>query len=345
VVTGEVRTRRRSLVAASEAGLVLELSADAGAVVRAGEVLARLDGSRLELSLSTLRAQRASADVEVEQRREEAAQAQRNLETTRELVEKKTVGEKRLVDATSARNVARIVLAQAESQLQVLAAQQAELEQRIQDTQIRAPFNGVVINKQTEVGEWLDVGEALVEMVSVSELEVWLDVPQRYAPTLANGSAPDGTIGVRIDALDLRLELKGGRAVPQVDPSARTFKLIVPLPPDSAGPGMISAGMSVTASVPSGGRAQHWTVARDALLRGEAGSYLYLAQGAAEDSTAQASRVAVEELFDVDGRVVVRSAGLKANDLAIVEGNERLFPGAPVIAVLADPAGQRAESE
>ncbi|MFT5049645.1 MAG: RND family efflux transporter MFP subunit [Chlamydiales bacterium] len=339
VVTGEVRPVRRSFVAAREPGLVLELSARAGAALQVGEIVARLDSGRLELALATLRTQRASAEVEVEQRREEADQAQRDLETTRELVQKKTVGEKRLVDATSALRVATLVVAQAESRLNVLAAEQAELERRVDDMLVRAPFNGVVVSRLTEVGEWLAVGEALAEMVSVEELEVWLDVPQRYAAALARGAGLEASIDIRIDALDMPVVVLGGRMVPQVDARARTFKYVVALRPANVSAGAITAGMSVTASVPTGARGKHWTVARDAVLRGEAGSYLYLVRASAGDAPAQAARIPIEELFNVNGRVAVRAAALKAGDQAVVEGNERLFPGAPVIAA---PAGDRA---
>jgi hypothetical protein len=49
--------------------------------------------------------------------------------------------------------------------------------------------------------------------------------------------------------------------------------------------------------------------------------------------------VQVQEMFPIGTRTVVASAGLREGDLVIVEGNERLFPMAPVIPIEQDPAG------
>ena len=348
-VTGEVRPRRRSFVAPREAGLVLEVTVRPGDVVQEGALLARLDGTRLELALETLNAQRRAGEVGLEQRREEAAQADRDLAVARELASKGTVGQKQLTDSTSAAKVAHIRVSQAESELAVLAARQRELARRLEDLSLVAPFAGAVVAKLAEVGEWLEIGKPVVELVSASELEVWLNVPQRHAGALA---AAGESIVVRIEAVGLELPLAAGRTVPQVDANARTFKYVLDLPrealqgPESPDPIPVAAGMSVVADVPTGQRDEHWTVARDAILRRESGSFLFVAravaapegedgEGRGEDAPPahQAVRIAVTYLFSTGGRAVVRANGLQAGDLAVVEGHERLFPGAPIVPV------------
>ena len=339
-------------MASREAGVVLEFAVRPGETVAAGGVLASLDGSRLELSLATLRAERGAADVLLEQRQEEAAQADRDLEVARELAEKKTVGQKLFTDAQSAARVAHIRVAQATSQRDVLEARLAELEQRLADMTLRAPFSGVVVAKQAEVGEWLELGRPLLELVSVDELEVWLDVPQAQAPAAGEGM---GAVQVSIEAAGLELELQGGRVVPQVDPSARTFKLVLDLPnetgrsssdaggaaaagglPDESNRGSdsdsarVTPGMSATAFVPTASMRERWTVAPDALMRSELGSFLFVARPGAAGGGLQAIRLPVEVLFTNAGRVAVESDGLRAGELIVIEGNERLFHGAAV---------------
>ena len=95
--------------------------------------------------------------------------------------------------------------------------------------------------------------------------------------------------------------------------------------------------MSVAAVVPTGSEGDHLTVSRDAILRGPTGPFLYVAEGGGEGRPAAAAMVPVEVLFSVGDRAAVRGHDLAAGALAVVEGNERLFPGAPV---LPTPAGE-----
>jgi multidrug efflux pump subunit AcrA (membrane-fusion protein) len=98
--------------------------------------------------------------------------------------------------------------------------------------------------------------------------------------------------------------------------------------------GQLTPGMSLTAWLPTGQLTERLTVSKDAVLRNEAGAYVYVARGGGgEGAGAPASAVAVsvQVLFPVADRVVVTSRDIRAGDLAVVEGNERLFPMTPVI--------------
>ena len=95
--------------------------------------------------------------------------------------------------------------------------------------------------------------------------------------------------------------------------------------------------MSVTATVPTGAEADHLTVSRDAILRSATGPYLYVAAGGGDGKPAAAVMVPVEVLFSVGDRAAVRGRDLAAGALVVVEGNERLFPGAPLLPSPAAP--------
>ncbi len=80
-------------------------------------------------------------------------------------------------------------------------------------------------------------------------------------------------------------------------------------------------------------------VSRNAILRNEAGAFLYVARqppGAAGGEAARAVPLRVTVSFGVGDRVVVQGAGLAEGDLVVVEGNERLFPMMPVIPIPAE---------
>ena len=337
VVTGDVRAARRSWLAAEEPGLVLEIGVREGQSVAEGDVLARLDAGRLELQLATLAAELASSEASLEVSREEAALAERDLEILSALAERRAANPKELADARTQASVARARVDKAAREVDVIQARRAELADRVDQMTIRAPFDGVVVARGSEAGQWLGVGEPLVELVSAKELEAWLDVPQRFIAALAAGTSP---LSLRVDATGEVIELSERRVVPDVDPRARTFRIVVPI--DLGGRTLVP-GMSVTAWVPTGEMADHLTVSKDAILRNETGEYLYVARGGGEGAPAQAMPLPVEVLFRSGSRAVVRAESLAPGDSVVVEGNERLFPMAPVVPMPA-AAGDGSES-
>jgi len=334
-VTGTIRPVRRSLVAAREAGIVLELLVREGAAVKQGEVLARLDAERLRLDETVLQAEAAEARASIEERRAEEGKARREAATATLLAERGVSQPKERDDAVSDVSAAAARTLAAEKKVEVLDARSGLLRRRIADAEIRAPFPGTVTGLRAEVGSWVATGGPLLELTSTADLEARLDVPQG---SLAPLRAHSGTVRLVLDASGRELDLDGARIVGEVDPVSRTFAALVPIPAAAD----VAPGMSVTATVPTGAEAEHLTVSRDALLRSATGPYLFVAVGGGEGKPATAAMVAVEILFSVGDRAAVKGRDLAAGAKAVVEGNERLFPGAPILPTttpVAEPAG------
>ena len=115
----------------------------------------------------------------------------------------------------------------------------------------------------------------------------------------------------------------GLRIIPDVDPQARSFSVILTLDnPD----GLMSPGMSVVAWIPTGEEAEQLTVPKAAVTRNGKDAYVYRTQN--KDGKTTAARTPVTVLFNWAGRAIVESDELKNGDKVIVEGNERLMPGA-----------------
>jgi RND family efflux transporter MFP subunit len=207
----------------------------------------------------------------------------------------------------------------------VAAARIELLAQRLADMTVRAPFAGVVLARRAELGEWVGEGDPLVELVSVGQVEAWIDIPQRYFAAVAKRQV---VITISIDSIQERADADRLRIIPQVDQRSRSFTVVVRL--DDHG-GRLTPGMSLSAWVPTGGRSDALTVSSDAVLRNDVGAYVYVARGGESGTPGQATPANVHVRFPVDDRIVVESAALQPGDLVVVEGNERLFPGAPVI--------------
>jgi len=188
---------------------------------------------------------------------------------------------------------------------------------------ITAPFAGTVIARRGEVGSWLGTGDTVCVLLATEALEVWLEVPQG----LLGATRREGLIvSVLVDATGETVEVSSCRPIPDVDERSRTFALVAPL---EASP-TLAAGMSVTAELPLEESRDQLTVSRDAILRHDAGTFVYVVLPGGEGQPPRAAPMRVEVLFQTPERAVVRGAGLAPGTSVVVEGNERLFPMAPI---------------
>jgi RND family efflux transporter MFP subunit len=325
LVTGELRAVHRARVATEEPGLVMDMPVQAGQRVRKGDLLAQLDSKRLEIELARLASEGQAATAARDERQTDLDWRLRDLENLQALSKGGASNPKELYDAESQVAIARTRIAAADFAIAVIQGNIELMRKRVEDMRITAPFDGMIVVKLIEQGEWLAEGDAAVEMVSTQEIEAWLDVPQQFSDAIIDKSP---TVAVNIEATGASIDASNLWPVPNVDSRARTFPLIVRLDNEA---GALAPGMSVTAWVPTGDFAEQLTIHKDALLRGPTGTYVYVARSTGPDAPAIATPVDVQVLFALDDRFVARTMGLNAGDQLIVEGNERLFPTAPVI--------------
>lgn len=323
LVTGELRSVHRSRVASEEAGLVVKMHVVEGQAVEAGEVLAELDRRRLELALAQSNADLRVAEALVTERKADMQQAKDDAESLRTVFEQRAANAKELRDAESRLRIAEARLLGAEQAVEVTIAQRDLVEKRLSDMTVKAPFAGIVVAKHVEVGEWLGEGDPIVDVISTGTIEAWLNVPQSL---YVDSQAKDASIAVNVDATNGIVRSAQKRVIPLVDAKARTFMMVVTLDNEQQA---FAPGMSVTGWVPMGAAEERLTVSSNAILRNEAGPYVYVVRKQTE-GPAKAMPVKVRVLFPHGSRRVIESSELQAEDLVVTEGNERLFPFAPV---------------
>ena len=216
-LTGSFTARRAARVSPRMSGLIAQAVADAGDEVAVGDVMVRLDDELARLEL-------AQSEAAVEQARAGLAEAERLRDEGQRLVSDRFLPETEVRARESAVRVAEAVLNVAEAERNTVA-------ERVERHNITAPFDGVIARRLAEVGEWVETGTAVVELVAVDSL--WLDVqaPQRLWPALRAGA----DVSVQVDALPGQTHPARIHArVPVSDPSARTFLLRLVLDEENA---------------------------------------------------------------------------------------------------------------
>lgn len=373
-LVGTALPQATAIVAAEVNGVVAQINAEEGAFVRRGEPLVTLDPEVVQLQLEEARARLDSLQsrldelengtrTEVIQRWEATlaesrallAKAEFERMRMRELNIDQTANTKELNDAerdyeaaqaranqivaqlSEARTGARKEeLARARADVGAARAMAALLERHRRKTVITAPFDGFVVQRRTEVGEWIEQGGAVAEMVDVERIKVRVDVPQdaiRFAQ-------PGSPATVVVDALGRSLAAQVARVIPRASVNARTFPLEIDLPNQDH---EILPGMTVWANVAAGPVGKRLMVLKDAVVPRGLEKQIFVIRKT--EQGAMAVPLPVQTGLEVGIEIEVIAPGLQADDQVVCRANERLFAPTPVIPTpLQPPASQPATS-
>jgi RND family efflux transporter MFP subunit len=321
-VTGELQPVRRALLAAEEEGLVVEVIPEEGDLVKQGDVVARLRDVRARLEVERAESEVGVRQATLAERQAELARARHDLERIEALQSAASAAWKELEDKRTGVLGAEARVQAAEAELTSAKSDLNWTREKLSRLTVQAPFTGRVIAKRTEVGQWLRQGDGVVELLGMDHVDARLDVPERFMHRLVEVSVP---IRIRIQATGEVIEAPISGVIPLADPRSRLFPVRVRLD-NSAG--KLQPGLSITGMVPTGGSEATLTVHKDAIRRDEAGEFVFF------DANGAAAMARVRTLFPVGNRVAIEPGALTAGARVVIEGNERMMPGQPLI-----PAG------
>jgi HlyD family secretion protein len=167
---GTVRARLRASVTAETGGRVVEVARREGDAVTAGDVIVRLNDAshlaQLELSRQGVRVARAGKEEACLRK----ARAGRELARMQKLQAQRIVSEDVLDELQYAADAARVACQSAASELERALASVNVAEAELAKTLILAPFDGVVAEVSTEVGEWVTPSPPLLTSPAVVDL-------------------------------------------------------------------------------------------------------------------------------------------------------------------------------
>ncbi len=287
-------------LAAETSGRVVRLLVDGGSVVKAGQVLAELDGEPQRLAVASARASVERLEALLENQR-------RTVKRYQEL-RSKAVSESMLEEAV-AQQSAR------EAELNDARARLAEAEYRLDRTRIKSPVDAIVERRLISVGDYVSPGTPIVTIVGKGQLRAVLPFPERLSGQLRPGLA-----------VTLDQPARAGATVtgtitevrPMVGTNNRAFEALVQLPAGSDWP----PGGTLNARVVLASR-EGVVVPTAAVVRRPAGEVVYVVSG---DKVAE--RKVTVGIRDAE-RVEIL-AGLEPGETVAVSGAGFLTDGALV---------------
>ena len=298
MVPGTVVSRHDARLSAEVEGR-LTMVAEVGTVVATGDPVATVEDTALRLLNTELKAQvtRAEANLrflEGEQQRY-ARLAESNLTAVTQLEQ-----------IRSTRDVAR-------GDLEVAQARLEQNEHQLARTAIRAPFDGVVVERLMTPGERVTDGAAVTRLVDQQNLEVIARAPLDYFPFVQQGLLLDLRAGEQSALGRVRTVVAVG------DENTHQFELRL----DIEGP-PFPVGQTLRVSIPTAGTRQVLTVPRDALVLRPEGQSVFVVDG-----NNQARQVSVTVGVGQGDDIEVLGE-VAPGDRVVIRGNERLQPGQAV---------------
>jgi RND family efflux transporter MFP subunit len=298
---GTVMSRNDSQLASEVEGRISWV-AEVGTVVKAGDIVARIDNKLASLQLSSDKANVARLSAQLSFDRDQAARMEN-------LFNQNAIAKSTRDQAKSTRSMDAGALAQAHASLD-------KSQYQLSHSDIRAPFPGRVVSRLINTGEYATAGKPVVRLVQTDALEVSVQSPIDAAHYLAEGM----TLTVEIEGKPVDAKVRA--IVPVGDVASRTIEVRIVLP---SGTGLV--GDAAKVFIPSAQPHNVLAVPRDALVLREDNTYIFKV-----DKKNQAQRIAVETGSEEGPLVEIR--GLVApGERVIVRGAERLEAGQKVRAV------------
>jgi RND family efflux transporter MFP subunit len=218
-------------------------------------------------------------------------------------------------------------LRQVESRIKAAEQEILRLEDLKSKYTLRAPFDGYVINKLTEVGAWVRSGDPIAEIVHLDNLEFEFAVPQQYMGEIQRSFETGGTnlkARIEIEGLSETIEGEVDTIVPQADLRSRTLPVRAKIANvERGGLPLLRPGMIGRASLSFGNRREVILIKKDALVLGGATPIIYKLVKNGDKTTV--TQVSVKAGSSIGSWIEV-SGSLQPGDQVVIQGNERLRP-------------------
>ncbi|MGZ5097547.1 MAG: efflux RND transporter periplasmic adaptor subunit, partial [Usitatibacter sp.] len=225
--TGRVAAYRKAAVSTKATGRLEWLGVQEGSRVKAGEIIARLENLDVAAARDSALAGANAARANLEQGDAEMRDAESNYRRSQDLFAKKFISEATLDAARARYDKAKASISSLKAGIGVADANARQAGVSVEQTLIRAPFDGIVLTKNANVGDIItpfssaaDSKGAVVNMADMDTLEVEADVSEASISKITESMPTE----IQLDAYpDLRLLGQVSRIVPTVDRTKATL--------------------------------------------------------------------------------------------------------------------------
>ncbi len=300
---GTLYFERASLVSPEEAARVTQVNFKSGSRVKKGEILVRMDSRILEQELALQKAKLAQVNIRMKK-------TKLNLDRYSQLFKKEIATESDYDDI-------RLTYEEQHQERIAITRQVDILTLRLSKHTIRAPFDGIILDKQVEIGEWVGPGSVLCNLGAIDALFARVPVAEHLIRFTQTGDL----LPVRINAFEKDITGIVEGLDPMADPKTKNISLKLRL--DYSGP--VAVNMSVTVQVPISKKKELVLLPRDALVQFQGQDMVYMVK---ENAAVPAN---IEVVYASGDKIGITPGAVSPGTTVVTQGNERLKPGQPVM--------------
>lgn len=327
--SGYVTARRIATVSSKITGKVESVYIEEGQRVKEGEILARLDPQDAEAQREVAVSQLASSQSQLAEAQSQLTLAKSNYSRNRELAAKQLVSKQALDTAKAELDTRAARLVSVQKQVALAVDQKDVAQLGVDNTIIRAPFDGVIIAKAAQPGEMISpisggggsIRTGIGTLVDMDSLEVQVDVNEAYIGRVT----PDMPVQAVLNAYpDWKIPGAVIAIVPTADRSKATVKVRVAL--DSKDPRIVpdmGVRVSFLEKQEQGKTLTGFWIPNSSVMAEGDGKFVYLVV----DGKAKRTAVTVAESNDSESRI---DKGIAKSDSLVAVPGKELKDGAKV---------------
>ncbi|PAF50710.1 hypothetical protein BKH43_03870 [Helicobacter sp. 13S00401-1] len=293
VFIGTINYKESSQVASQRQGVVQALRFNVGQRVKKGQILVSLNTDVLQKELEVKEAKIEEAKFQAQKIINEVARYKNLLDE----------------DAIALQQYENLEF-ELKAKMANIASLQADYDlskEELTQMDIKAPFDGIVINRLTNIGQWLKVGDPVALILNTSHIEVIVYVPSDIAKFQRMGSK------VNMDIDNKHYVGRITALIPKADELSRTFPIHISLP---YRPNFLD-GMAVEVRLNTEGLVKGYLVPRDSVVEYQGRTVIFIVQNGR-------SRAVNVNLLSLQEKIAVVQGNVKSGDLVVVSGQDRL---------------------
>lgn len=298
--TGQIEASAQTDLGFEVGGRVLQVLVEEGSTVASGDVLARLD-------VSALIPEKAALEAELAALKADAELATLNLARISSLT---TSGAR----SVASQDEARLGLRRIEARSQVVLAQLASLEVRLDKSTLIAPFDAKIGARYADPGQTLGSGQPVLVLFSTASPRLRVGVPPELADAMSVGQEVKLAAGLQSASATI------SSIRPELDPATRSRTILVDVPSD------LQASLGTTAELVLSQEIEDpgFWAPLSALREGARGSWTVMA--IASDTQGDTAVLAAVEVLHTDGANVFLRSQLPPDLTIISSAPDRVAP-------------------
>ncbi|SLM31496.1 Efflux transporter, RND family, MFP subunit (modular protein) [Desulfamplus magnetovallimortis] len=304
-VTGVIYYERSSQLSTEVSGLVESVAVSQGDQVKKGDILVHLNTELLEKEISLTKTRIQQIDLRIQH-------AEKNYRRIERLYKSSVSSEKDYDDALYAYQ-------DAVKEKQALKDSLARLLIQHGRAVIKAPFDGIIMDKNVDSGAWVQQGKDLMTIGSSNDLFVKAPIAEEMVRFIKEGES----VQVLINAYNREVNGIIEGIDPVADLKTKNIFIKIRIPPMK----MVAQNMSVSVFVPDSEKRQLTTLSRAAVVKFQGRDFVYVI------NESRASLRPVNVVAYLGNKVGVDNPDMVHGTPVVIEGNERLRPDQAVVVV------------